>query len=72
MLNSQANPERPTFLSLHATAALHILPEETLRMLRDQKRLPGFYSGRKFLVNLPLLEIWINDPDSPINSAERR
>lgn len=72
MANSQVIPERPTFLSLHATAALHILPEETLRMLRDQKRLPGFYSGRKFLVNLPLLEIWINDPDSPINSAERR
>lgn len=73
MANSCKRAEgRQTFCSIHAAAKLGLLPEWTLRMLRDQKRLPGFYSGRNFMINLPLLKSWINDPDSPINSAERR
>lgn len=51
----------PRFLSITQTAATGILPEYALRRLAAQGRLPGIYSGRKFLVNFDRLVEELNN-----------
>ncbi|MCD7843155.1 MAG: hypothetical protein LUG17_00825 [Clostridiales bacterium] len=45
----------PRFLTIRETAKTGILPESFLRTMEKQGRLPGIYSGNRFLVNYPLL-----------------
>ena len=50
----------PTFKTIRQTAALGILPEYRLRVLKTQGRLPGIYSGSRFLVNVDELVKQLN------------
>ena len=45
----------PTFLTIRQVSSLRILPEATLRRLVKQGKVPGFYSGNRFMVNLDRL-----------------
>lgn len=47
--------EQPIFLSIRQTAATHILPEFRLRTMCAEGKLPGFYAGKKFMVNFQAL-----------------
>ena len=47
--------EGKRFLTIRQVAKEGILSEHHLRMLEAQKKLPGVYSGRKKLVNVPML-----------------
>ena len=47
--------EGTRFQTIRQVAKSGILPEHYLRMLEAQKRLPGIYSGRTKLVNVPML-----------------
>lgn len=47
--------ESSKFLTIRETAKIGILSEYQLRMMRQQGRLPGIYSGTRFKVNLNLL-----------------
>ena len=44
-----------SFLTIRQVAQLGLLPENCLRMLEHQGRLPGIYVGKKKLVNVSLL-----------------
>lgn len=44
------------FQTIRQTAKLGILSEYNLRLRLAQGRLPGVYSGNRFMINLPLLE----------------
>lgn len=46
---------KPRMLSIAQTAKTGILSEYTLRLYAKQKKLPGVYTGRKFLVNYDAL-----------------
>lgn len=59
------------FMSVRAVAQTGLLPESVLRRFAKQKKLPGFYTGRKFLVNTELLAAMISDPGSPLNTGGR-
>lgn len=50
----------PIFKTIRQTAALGILPEYRLRILKSQNRLPGIYSGTRFLVNVDELVKQLN------------
>lgn len=63
--------EQPVFLTIRQTAATRILPEFRLRTMCAEGKLPGFYAGKKFMVNFPALckqldslgrEVRKNDP----------
>ena len=43
------------FLTIRQTAETGILSEHHLRLLEKQRRLPGVRSGKRFLVNVPML-----------------
>ena len=43
------------FMTIRQTAAAGYDTEFHMRQLLKQKRLPGFFSGRTFKVNIPLL-----------------
>ncbi len=43
------------FTTIRGAAKAGIAPENYLRMLEKQGRLPGVRSGNRFLVNIPLL-----------------
>ena len=45
----------PRFMSIRETANTGILSETLLRQLVKQRKVPGIYSGRKFLINYDLL-----------------
>lgn len=45
----------PNFLTIRQTAETKILNEFRLRKLCAEGKLPGFYAGRKFMVNFPAL-----------------
>lgn len=47
--------ESSKFLTIRETAKIGILSEYQLRMMHQQGRLPGIYSGTRFKVNLNLL-----------------
>ncbi len=69
-----AKNERRTesgFLTVQEAARQGILPLTALRRFRDNGLLPGFYSGRIFLINTKLLKSWLSDPTSPINRGEK-
>lgn len=53
------------FHSIRETAKLTGISENTLRIMLRNGDLPGFYTGRKFLINLTLL-------DEKLNAACRR
>ncbi len=53
---------RPRMLSVRETARTGILSEYALRLYIRQGKIPGVYSGRKFLVNYDRLVDWLNDP----------
>lgn len=44
------------YLTIRQTAKLGIVSEAMLRRMVAEKKCPGVYSGRKFLVNVSLLE----------------
>ena len=43
------------FETIRQTAKLGILSEHNLRLRLAQGRLPGVYSGNRFMVNVPML-----------------
>lgn len=43
------------FVTIRQAASTGVLSEYTLRLMEKQGRLPGIRSGKRFLVNLPLL-----------------
>ena len=45
----------PRLMTIRETAKAGILPENRLRQLQHQGKLPGMYSGNKFLVNADIL-----------------
>ena len=45
----------PTMKTIRQTAALGIVSEHLLRLMLKQGRLPGVYSGNRFLVNVDAL-----------------
>lgn len=45
----------PEFRTIRQTAALGLLPEHRLRQMQKQKKLPGVFSGTRFLVNVTAL-----------------
>lgn len=53
------NIERQTnlcqFLTIRQTAAAGILSEHYLRLRQKQNKLPGFYSGTRFIIDVPAL-----------------
>lgn len=50
----------PTMRTIRQTAALGILSEHLLRIMLKQGRLPGVYSGNRFLVNVEALVSQLN------------
>lgn len=57
---------QPIFKSIREIARTGLLPECFLRKLQKQGKLPGLYSGRKFLINYDKLVEFLNDPESII------
>lgn len=49
------------FQTIRETAKLGILSEYNLRLRLAQGKLPGVYSGNRFLVNIPMLIEKLND-----------
>lgn len=49
------------FKTIRQTAALGILPEYRLRLMYKDNRLPGIYSGSRFLVNVSALIEQLNE-----------
>ena len=49
------------FQTIRQTAKLGILSEYNLRLRLAQGKLPGVYSGNRFLVNIPMLIEKLND-----------
>lgn len=45
----------PEFKTIRQTAAMGLLPEHRLRQMQKQNRLPGIFSGNRFLVNTKAL-----------------
>lgn len=45
----------PVFVTIREAAATHVLSEFRLRQMCAEGKLPGFYAGKKFLVNFPVL-----------------
>lgn len=52
--------EQPVFKTIRQTAALGILPENTLRRMEKQGKLPGFHHGNRFLVNVTALSKYLD------------
>ena len=50
-----------TLKTIRQTAATGILPEYRLRQLQKQKKLPGIYSGNRFLVDVDLLKSMLSE-----------
>ena len=48
------------FQTIRQTAKLGILSEYNLRLRLAQGTLPGVYSGNRFLVNVPMLELQLD------------
>lgn len=48
-------PEQPKFMTIREAARTKIVPEHHLRLMAAQKRCPGIYAGKKFMVNYGLL-----------------
>ncbi len=53
--------ERPRFMSIRETARTGLLPEALLRSMVKQGKVPGVYSGTRFLVNYDRLCDVLND-----------
>ena len=49
------------FRTIRQTAALGILPEHRLRLMYKENRLPGIYSGSRFLINVSALIEQLNN-----------
>lgn len=60
----------PEFKTIRQTAAMGILPEHRLRMMQKQNRLPGIFSGTRFLVNVQALIEQLNQES--VANAEGR
>ena len=67
-MNTETNAT-PRFVTIRELAKSGILPEFVLRRMCAENRLPGFYSGRKFLVNETIFMKWIADPESPLSQG---
>lgn len=50
----------PTFKTIRQTAAMGFVPEHLLRERLKQGKLPGVYSGNRFLVNVDALVEQLN------------
>lgn len=62
----------PRFLTIREVAQMEILPEFVLRRMCAEGLLPGFYSGKKFLINLPVFLEQLDDPESNFNNGGKR
>ena len=63
----------PTMKTIRQTAALGIITEHYLRLMLKQGRLPGVYSGNRFLVNVDALTRQLNsDSEANVIPDEKR
>ena len=60
------------FLTIRQTAKLGLLSEYQLRLWQKQGKLPGVYSGVKFMVNVPQLEEKLEEISMQIGRASWR
>ncbi len=49
------------FKTINQTAALGILPEYRMRQMLKQGKLPGIYSGTRYLVNVDALKTMLEE-----------
>ena len=49
------NENRPNFKTIRETAREGILSEYSLRLMCSRGKLPGFYVGRRYMVNVDAL-----------------
>lgn len=54
-MENQVNVRIPRLMTIRETAKAGILPEHRIRQMQKQGKLPGIYSGSKFLVNAEML-----------------
>ena len=54
-----------TLLTIRQTAARGILPENRLRIMQKEGRLPGFMAGNRFYVNVEQLEEILRAASTP-------
>ena len=67
-----ANEFPNKFMSIRSVARTGLLPESVLRRFVVEGILPGFYTGRKYLINTDLLADMLRDPHSPFNNQGRK
>lgn len=51
-------------VTIRQVAQMGIMPEATLRRMVKRNQIPGFYSGKRFLVNVSALNEMLNSPES--------
>ena len=61
-------PKTNKFMTIRQTAKTGILPENRLRQMQHQGKLPGIYNGNKFLVNADLL-LQLLERESRVNAG---
>ena len=54
-MNKETEIKVPRLMTIRETAKTGILPENRLRQMQHQGKLPGIYSGNKFFVNFEML-----------------
>lgn len=63
--------DAPVFKSIREIAKTGLLPESLLRQMQKQGKLPGFFSGRKFIVNYSMLLKDLEDKSSEFYEKSR-
>ncbi len=53
--------ENARFMTIRQAAKAGILPEFRLRMMQKAGQLPGIFAGKKFMVNVELLDRQLDD-----------
>lgn len=63
------NEKIPEFLTIRGVAATGLLPENALRTLAKESRLPCVYVGSRCLINFTrLVEVLNASPQQPLNA----
>ena len=59
-----------TLKTIRQTAAAGILPEHRLRQMQKQRKLPGVFSGNRFLIDVDMLKTML-EKESLKNMEDR-
>jgi len=66
----EQDSQRPRFMSIRETSRTGLLPEALLRRMVKQGKVPGVYSGKRFLVNYDRLCDCLNDMSFEVMNEE--